>query len=91
MTMPFYWLGEPLHPCNYTDYLLSFCDNVAKKCPYFLPQLDGQYAGEPSFLCTGGSGVTSTPGGGGVMRYHYTSSVYEVSLLPAAARWPVCR
>ncbi len=35
---------------------------VCMKCPYFLPQLDGQYAGEPSFLCTGGFGVTRHTG-----------------------------
>ena len=55
MTMPYYWEKKPIKPCNYSEYLLSFCDSVEKKCPYFLPQLDSQYAGEPSFLCTGTS------------------------------------
>lgn len=39
--------GQEVPPCR------IYCEEVEKRCPYFLPQKENQYAGEPSFLCTG--------------------------------------
>lgn len=46
------YVGLRLRPC------LSFCQSVERRCPYLLPgdrapAYPTQYAGEPTFLCTG--------------------------------------
>lgn len=39
--------GKFLKPCR------EFCERVEQRCPYFHPAGGDQYAGEPTFLCTG--------------------------------------
>ena len=47
VAITYYLNRQQVPPCR------IFCEQVETRCPYFLPELEGQYAGEPSFLCTG--------------------------------------
>ena len=49
MAIKYYDDDVLVEPCNDVKY----CDQVENHCPYLLPHMDQQYAGEPSFLCTG--------------------------------------
>ena len=47
LKIPYYLDSQLVRPCP------SYCNNVSQQCPYLLPHVENQYAGEPSFVCTG--------------------------------------
>ncbi|KAI0230624.1 hypothetical protein LSAT2_019061 [Lamellibrachia satsuma] len=44
-TLPYFHQGAPISACS------DYCHIVQNRCPYFLPELENQYAGEASFIC----------------------------------------